>query len=162
MKQGSYWRVDEWEFLERTVNDPEVQLFVAKGEHNHARAVLTTLFRAKFTGPSGAESEDAFKKRFRWTKKARKGVVVRRRAETPEEWHTRMASLNDVRLYSAFEVCAQLIYLPAACAMVEELAWEGSPRRGDALEPSRHRCAQETQTAFPPRLRRVLPERRCP
>lgn len=144
MKQGSYWRAEEWNFLEaQATNDPEFREFIAKKDFSHARAVLSRLFRAKFTGPSGAENEEDFKKRLRWTKRVRKGLVVRRRAETPGEWETRMASLNDVRLQSASGVTAYLIYSAAAGAVVEELAREGSPRRSDALEPSCHRWAQE-------------------
>ncbi|PIL28191.1 hypothetical protein GSI_09728 [Ganoderma sinense ZZ0214-1] len=95
MKQGSYWREEEWAFLEKAVHDPEVQEFVTKHENNHARAVLGNMFRAQFTGPSGAEKEEVFRRRVRWTKKARKGLVKRRPAETQEEWELRMTELND-------------------------------------------------------------------
>ncbi|KAI1782275.1 hypothetical protein LXA43DRAFT_1104421 [Ganoderma leucocontextum] len=95
MKQDSYWRVEEWEFLEGAVLDREVQEFITKKEYNHARALLSTQFRAKFTGPSGPEKDDVFKRRVRWTKKDRKGLITRRRAETEEEWEARMVDLNN-------------------------------------------------------------------
>ena len=41
MKQGSYWRAEEWNFLEaQATNDPEFREFIAKKDFSHARAVF--------------------------------------------------------------------------------------------------------------------------
>ncbi|KAI1782323.1 hypothetical protein LXA43DRAFT_977623 [Ganoderma leucocontextum] len=95
MKQDSFFRPQEWEFLERVVLDVEVQEYVAKGEYNKARAILASRWHEEFKGPTGGESDEIYKRRLRFAKKTRKGHIARRRAETQEEWDARMRLLNN-------------------------------------------------------------------
>ncbi|KAI1787315.1 hypothetical protein LXA43DRAFT_975303 [Ganoderma leucocontextum] len=95
MKQDSFFRPQEWEFLERVVLDVEVQEYVAKGEYNKARAILASRWHEEFKGPTGGESDETYKRRLRFAKKTRKGHIARRRAETQEEWDARMRQLNN-------------------------------------------------------------------
>ncbi|KAI1782805.1 hypothetical protein LXA43DRAFT_977387 [Ganoderma leucocontextum] len=95
MKQDSFFRPQEWEFLERVVLDVEVQEYVAKGEYNKARAILASRWHEEFKGPTGGESDETYKKRLRFAKKTRKSHIARRRAETQEEWDARMRLLNN-------------------------------------------------------------------
>ena len=96
MRQDSYFRPDEWKFLEREGRDVDVQALVAKGEHAQARSLLSARFKARFTEPSPGETEEAYRKRRRGASKDRKANISRIGAETREQWEARMATLNDV------------------------------------------------------------------
>ncbi|TBU50979.1 hypothetical protein BD310DRAFT_776202, partial [Dichomitus squalens] len=95
MRQNSYFRPDEWNFLLAAVLDQEVQEYLDKGSYTKARALLSARFQEHFTSPSAGETEEAFKQRLRFAKKGRKGDIVRIRAESQEEWDARMQQLNN-------------------------------------------------------------------
>ena len=99
MRQNSFFRVDEWNFLLDAVVAQDVQEYLAKGAYAKARALLSVRFLARFKEPSPGETEEAYKKCHRFAKKGRKETIVRIRAKTQDEWVTRMKNLNNVRLF---------------------------------------------------------------
>ena len=56
MRQNSYWRPDEWNWLSAAVLDADIQEYLAKTEYQKARALLAARFRAVFTSPSAGEA----------------------------------------------------------------------------------------------------------
>ena len=101
MRQGSYFRPLEWEWLKKAVLDTEVQGWLAKKDYSSARAVLVQGFRAQFQSPAEGETEAAFKKRRRSAKRTRKENIVRIPAETEDAFKTRMLTLPDVPFFQS-------------------------------------------------------------
>ena len=99
LRQKSYFRVEEYNWLKARVEEDDVKPLALDGKYTTARAILATAFRAQFTGPAPGETTKAFNKRRANTRKNRKGLVTQIRAETPQEWEERMRLLNDVRLF---------------------------------------------------------------
>ncbi|PIL25725.1 hypothetical protein GSI_11475 [Ganoderma sinense ZZ0214-1] len=95
MRQGSFFRPLEWRWLNNAVLDTDVQEWLAKKDYPNARAVLVDGFHRNFTTPAEGETDEAFKKRRRGAKKSRKENIVRIRAESEEEFQTRMQNLPD-------------------------------------------------------------------
>ena len=96
MRQNSFFRTSEWDWLKKAVLKPDIQEWIAKQNYSNAHTVLVEGFQKKFTTSAEGESKEVYKKCHCGMKKNRKDQIVCIHTESEEEFEWRMAVLPDI------------------------------------------------------------------